>query len=480
MQRATPEAEVSFHRNSGADPFGNAPPYSLDAEQAVLGAILLWNDAMGDLSFLEPGHFWDPLHGQIMATARDVIQQGRIANPVTLGPVFKDATPVDDETSVPVYLGVLGARAATRASLKDTAQLIVDLADRRQLVLIGEDLASAAREANPEYRPKEIIEEIEGRLFEIAERAQKQLSTTISFSEAAQLAVKRADSPYTGIRTHFRGLDNKILGLEPSDLIVLAGRPSMGKTALATNIAFNVAKDGHAVHFFSLEMSAEQLAMRILAEKIEVPSSHLRAGRGSVNDNQMRRLVLKAQELDSLNLHIDQLGGASIAQVVARARRHKRKHKTALVVIDYLQLMQASRRRENRVQDITEITTGLKALAKELNVPVLALSQLSRATESRENKRPQLSDLRESGSIEQDADVVMFVYREEYYVERDKPADVNDPAYNKWLERMAVCKNMAEVIIGKARHSEAGVVPMAFSGALTRFSDLVQEGSRHD
>jgi replicative DNA helicase len=471
MQRATPGYDFRSELDEQRTPF------SLEAEQAVLGSIMVWNEVLDDISFLGPEHFYDPLHAQIMATAMDLVRQGRLANPVTMGPVFKNAPPIDSETPVIAYLGSLGANAASKVSAKENAQLIVDLSDRRRLVMIGEDLVSAAREANPEYRPKEIIEETESQLFEVAERSQKQLSTTISFSEAAQLAVKRADSPYTGIRTGFRDLDTKILGLEPSDLIVLAGRPSMGKTALATNIAFNVAKDGHAVHFFSLEMSAEQLAMRILAEKIEVPSSQLRAGKGSVNDNQMKRLVLKAQELDSLNLHIDQLGGASIAQVVARARRHKRKHKTALVVIDYLQLMHASHRRENRVQDITEITTGLKALAKELNVPVLALSQLSRATESRENKRPQLSDLRESGSIEQDADVVLFVYREEYYAERDKPADVNDPTYNKWQERMAGCKNAAEVIIGKARHSEAGVVQMAFSGALTRFSNLAQEGS---
>jgi replicative DNA helicase len=475
MQRATPGYDFRSELDDE-----QKTPFSLEAEQAVLGSIMVWNEVLDDISFLGPEHFYDPLHAQIMATAMDLVRQGRLANPVTMGPVFKNAPPIDSETPVIAYLGSLGANAASKVSAKENAQLIVDLSDRRRLIMIGEDLVAAAREANPEYRPRAIIEETESQLFEVAERAQKQLSTTLSFSEAAQLAVKRADSPYTGIRTHFRDLDTKLLGLEPSDLIVLAGRPSMGKTALATNIAFNVAKAGHAVHFFSLEMSAEQLAMRILAEKIEVPSSHLRAGKGSVNDNQMKRLVLKAQELDSLNLHIDQLGGASIAQVVARARRHKRKHKTALVVIDYLQLMQASRRRENRVQDITEITTGLKALAKELNVPVLALSQLSRATESRENKRPQLSDLRESGSIEQDADVVMFVYREEYYAERDKPADVNDPAYNKWLERMADCKNKAEVIIGKARHSEAGVVQMGFSGALTRFSNLAQEGIRHD
>lgn len=470
MQRATPEAEVSFHHhNGGADPFGNAPPYSLEAEEAVLGAILVWNDILDDLPFLEPEHFFDPLHGQIMATARDVIRQGRIANPMTLGVIFKDAPPIDSKTSVLAYLGTLGAHATSRMSARDTARMIVDLSDRRQLILLGEDMIASAREANPEYPPKALIEEAEARLYTLAESHATLTPTVKSFSEAANDFVASAGGKSPGLQTGLRDLDEKLIGLQPSDLIILAGRPSMGKTALATNIAFHIAKSGQCpVDFYSLEMGAEQLAGRVLSERAGVPASTFR--RGNAKDHELRKLAVASRELADTKFFIDQTGGISIAQLASRARRRKRRNGTGLIVVDYLQLMQASRRRENRVQDITEITTGLKALAKELNVPVLALSQLSRATEHRENKRPQLSDLRESGSIEQDADVVMFVYREEYYLEREEPADA--AKLQEWQDRLRACQGKAEVIIGKARHSEPGSVALSFAGHLTRFSDL--------
>ena len=295
------------------------------------------------------------------------------------------------------------------------------------------------------------------------------------------------DGGLSGIATGLRDLDGKMGGLQSSDLIVLAGRPSMGKTALATNLAFNVARafkqerqtdgtdkvlDGGVVGFFSLEMSAEQLATRIISEQAEIPSEKIR--RGMINEEEFKKLVQVSQELQSLPLYIDQTGGISIAQLAARARRLKRQKGLGLLVIDYLQLLSGSKRTgEGRVQEVTEITTGLKALAKELEVPVIALSQLSRQVENREDKRPQLSDLRESGSIEQDADVVMFVYREEYYVERQKPAE-GTPQFQEWLINMQRAHAKAEVIIGKQRHGPVGTVTLQFDGAFTRFSDLAE------
>ncbi len=473
----TPQ-DVHMRPTNYVDGSGAPPPHSLEAEQGFLGALLLWNQILEDVPFLTPDHFFDPLHGYIFTLAADLIRKGRTANPVTLRPSVDGLEPVG---ALPVsdYLVRLGIHAASQRTAKDTAQVIVDLSDRRQLILIGEDVVAAAREANATFPPKSLIEEAEARLFALAEYNQSQLATTVSFGDAAAKAVRFADAAYrgekTGLMTGIVDLDAKLGGLQPTDLIVLAGRPSMGKTALATNIAFHVAKTT-PVHFFSLEMSAEQLAMRVLGAEINVSASRLRTGK--VQESQIKALTMKAGELRDVSLHTDELGGASITQVVARARRMKRKHGTGLIIVDYLQLMQASRRTNNRVQDITEITTGLKALAKELHVPIIAVSQLSRETERRDNKRPQLADLRESGSIEQDADVVMFTFREEYYVERDAP-DANDQAkYAEWQTRLQQVAGKAEIIIGKARHHELGSVPVAFNGALTRFSDLAREAGR--
>jgi replicative DNA helicase len=319
-----------------------------------------------------------------------------------------------------------------------------------------------------------------------------------AFTAALTNAVEMANNAYqrdgglSGIATRFAAIDAKMGGLQASDLIVLAGRPSMGKTSLATNIAFNVARarfqslsqrsdlapadpshDGGVVGFFSLEMSAEQLATRILSEQAGIPSEKIR--RGMISEAEFKRLVTASQEMAAIPLFIDQTGGLSIAQLAARARRLKRQHGLGLLIVDYLQLMTGtSRRSDNRVQEVSEITTGLKALAKELNVPILALSQLSRAVENREDKRPQLADLRESGSIEQDADIVMFVYREEYYLERLKPAE-GTLEFQDWMAKMQLVSGRAEVIIGKQRHGPIGTVPLQFDGSVTRFSDLARD-----
>jgi replicative DNA helicase len=475
-----------------------AAPHNLEAEQALLGAILVNNEAHDRVSsFLEPHHFYDPLHQQIYETASKLIASGKQATPITLKTFFETAEPIDAGLTVPQYLGRLAANAATIINARDYGRTIHDLATRRGLILIGEDVVNAAYDSPVDFPPKEQIEEAETRLFSLAE-TDKYGQGFLNFNTALTHAIEMAGNAYkrdghlSGIATRFVGLDGKMGGLQPSDLIVLAGRPSMGKTALATNIAFNVARaraesltaksellpddpshDGAVVGFFSLEMSSEQLATRILSEQAGIPSEKIR--RGMINEDEFRELVTVSQRMASIPLYIDQTGGISIAQLAARARRLKRQHGLGLLVVDYLQLMTGmSKRGDNRVQEVSEITNGLKALAKELNVPIIALSQLSRAVEQRDDKRPQLSDLRESGSIEQDADIVMFVYREEYYLERTKPAE-GTIEFQDWQSKMSIISGKAEVIIGKQRHGPIGTVQLQFDGSVTRFSDLARE-----
>jgi replicative DNA helicase len=369
---------------------------------------------------------------------------------------------------------------------------------RRQLIIIGEDMVNQAYDSPVDAPPSSQIEDAESRLFSLAETG-KYGQGFLDFHSALTHAIDMANHAYqregglSGIATGLGDLDGKMGGLQSSDLLILAGRPSMGKTALATNIAFNVARarvrslaqnpdldpsdpshDGAIVGFFSLEMSAEQLATRILSQQAGIPSEKIR--RGMIDEVDFRKLVEASQEMQALPLFIDQTGGLSIAQLAARARKLKRQKGLGLLIVDYLQLLTGSSRRssEGRVQEISEITTSLKALAKELAIPVIALSQLSRAVEQREDKRPQLSDLRESGSIEQDADVVMFVFREEYYVERTKPTE-GTAEFNDWMMRMQLVSGKAEVIIGKQRHGPVGTVQLQFEGNVTRFSDLARD-----
>ena len=461
------------------------PPYSLEAEQELLGALLIYNrvyDPVGE--FLRPTHFYDPLHGEIYEAISRLIDEGRPATPVTLKPFFEHNERLAPKGGVS-YLGKLAGGAASAVNVLGLGYAIYDLALRRGLVNLGQDIYERALAPKLEDPPSLQIEDAEAALYKIAARS-KYGEGFESFTTAVKSALEMTRLAQTssvhlaGVATGLRDLDKKMGGLQPSDLIIIAGRPAMGKTALATNIAFNVArtynqnhKEGAKVGFFSLEMSTEQLATRILAEQAHIPSHKLR--RGNINQEEFQALVGTSKEIDALPLFIDETGGLSLPRLSARARRLKREQDIGLIVVDYLQLMTSDKRRglENRTQEIGEITQGLKALAKELEIPIIALSQLSRQVEGREDKRPQLSDLRESGSIEQDADVVLFIFREEYYLSRKKPED--GTAENaKWQEQMEQISGKAEIIIGKHRHGPTGIIDLQFHSELTRFSDLAQ------
>ncbi|MGH1417557.1 MAG: replicative DNA helicase [Hyphomicrobiaceae bacterium] len=470
-------------------------PHNIEAEQALLGAILVNNESLDRVAgFLQSDHFYDPLHGEIYEVAGKLIQSGKQATPITLKTFFENSEPIDSSLTVPQYLARLAVNATTIINAYDYGRTIYDLFIRRQLISIGEDVVNEAFDSPVDHPPAEQIQGAENRLYELAESG-KYGQGFQTFGTALTEAIDMANSAYmrdghlSGTSTGLSDLDNKMGGLQSSDLIILAGRPSMGKTALVTNIAYNIAKafrtelqpdgsektvNGGVVGFFSLEMSAEQLATRILSEQAEISSEQIR--RGMINEDEFRKLVAVSQEMSRIPLHIDDTGGLTIAQLAARARKLKRQKGLGLLIVDYLQLLAGSSKngQANRVQEITEITTGLKALAKELGVPVIALSQLSRQVEQREDKRPQLSDLRESGSIEQDADVVMFVFREEYYIERLKP-DEGTAEFVSWQEKMSAVAGRAEVILGKQRHGPVGTIQLAFEGRFTRFSNLARD-----
>ncbi len=466
-------------------------PQNIEAEQQLLGAILTNNDVYDRIAALvKAEHFYDPVHQRIFEKAANRIQKNALASPVTLKPFFED----DDglkELGGAAYLVRLAGAAISAFAARDYAQMIYDLSVRRELIALGRDISAKAGKVDVISEPREQIVEAEQRLYKLGEQGVAERGFQ-SFLKAAVEAVNTANAAYqrggglSGISTGLIDLDKKLGGLHPSDLLILAGRPSMGKTSLATNIAFNIAKaykrgrthDGHdgaveggVVGFFSLEMSAEQLAARILSEASEVPSEQIR--RGDMTEVEFRRFVDAAKALESCPLYIDDTPALPISQVAARARRLKRTHGLDVLVIDYLQLLKGSSK-ENRVQEVSEITQGLKAIAKELHIPVIALSQLSRQVESRDDKRPQLSDLRESGSIEQDADVVMFVYRDEYYKEREKPGDHELAKMAEWQAVMEQVHGKAEVIIGKQRHGPIGSVELSFEGRFTRFGNLAR------
>jgi replicative DNA helicase len=483
--RKLPAAETPLYREA---------PNNMEAEQALLGAMLVNNDAFYRVSdFLKPSHFYEPLHRRIYEVAGDMIRMGKMANPVTIKTFLPADEKVGDMT-VAHYLARLAAEAVTVINAADYGRAIYDLATRRALIAVGEDMVNIAYDAPVDMPPQEQIEDAERRLFELAETGRYDGGFE-SFTDAVKTAVDMANAAFmrdghlSGMATGFRDLDSRMGGLQPSDLIVLAGRPGMGKSSLATNIAFNIAHayepapqadgtfkaaNGGVVGLFSLEMSSEQLATRIISEQTEIPSSKIR--RGEISEADFEKLVACSQMMQKIPLFIDQTGGISIAQLAARARRLKRQRGLDLIVIDYIQLMQgsSSKASQGRVQEVTEITTGLKALAKELGVPIIALSQLSRQVESRDDKRPQLSDLRESGSIEQDADVVLFIYREEYYLKNKEPKPGSEE-YFKWEGEMNEARGKAEVIIAKQRHGPTGTVPLGFQGEFTRFFDLAED-----
>ena len=469
-----------------------APPLSVEAEQALLGAILVNNDAFDRVSdFLKAEHFVEEIHRRIYEIAGSLIRAGKLASPITLKTFLGEHDL--GGVSVQQYLARLAAEATTIINAVDYGRTIHDLAVRRELIRIGEDVVNVAYDAPVDSTPREQIEEAERRLYQIAEGGRYDGGFQ-RFSDALKIAVDMAAKAYerdghlSGVATGLTDLDHKLGGLQASDLVILAGRPGMGKTALATNIGFNIAKayrgetradgtletvNGGIVGFFSLEMSAEQLATRIIAEQSGVASYKIR--RGDITETDFHHVAEAVREMQSIPFFIDQTGGISIAQLTARARRLKRQRGLDLLVIDYIQLLSGSKTRgDNRVQELTEITTGLKALAKELNVPILALSQLSRQVEQRDDKRPQLSDLRESGSIEQDADVVLFVYREEYYLKNKEPRPGSEE-HVAWMNEMERAHGRAEVIIGKQRHGPTGMVELQFEAELTRFGNLARE-----
>ncbi|WP_099823224.1 replicative DNA helicase [Oceaniglobus indicus] len=467
-------------------------PHNVEAEQQLLGAILTNNDVFDRVaSVINESHFYDPVHARIYEIAASRIAKNALASPVTLK-AFMEDEPGLKELGGAAYLMRLAGAAISSFAARDYAQMIHDLAVRRELISLGRDIAAKAAKVDVESEPKEQIVEAEQRLYKLGEAGQSNQGFQ-SFLRAVTDAVNVANAAYqregglSGVSTGLVDLDKKLGGLHKSDLLILAGRPSMGKTSLATNIAFNIAKaykkgrladgtegavDGGVVGFYSLEMSAEQLAARILSEASEVPSEQIR--RGDMNETEFRRFVQAAKDLEACPLFIDDTPALPIAQLAARARRLKRTHGLDALFVDYLQLVRGTGRSENRVNEISEITMGLKAIAKELQIPVVALSQLSRQVENREDKRPQLSDLRESGSIEQDADVVMFVFREEYYKEREKPGDNELDKIAAWQDEMERLHGKAEVVIGKQRHGPIGTVDLSFEGRFTRFGNLVK------
>ncbi|MCB9990005.1 MAG: replicative DNA helicase [Rhodospirillales bacterium] len=461
-------------------------PHNLEAEQGLLGAMLVDNRAIERIGdFLKPEHFFAPAHQRIFQAITKLIDRGQTASPVTLKSYFETD---EDLTHVggAEYLADLAASVVTVINASDYAQSIYDLHLRRELITLGEDIVNESFSHTLDKDANNTIETAEARLFSLAETGDVR-GGFVTLKDSVLTAIDIAEVAYkteghvTGATTGLRDLDAKLGGLHPSDLLILAARPSMGKTSLAVNIAFNASKayaqtggkEGAIVGFFSLEMSSDQLATRILADQSGISGDNIR--KGNIQENDFRRFVEASQQLAQVPLYIDDTPALSISAVRTRARRLKRQHGLGLIVVDYLQLLQGTGSRqgtENRVLEISEITRGLKAIAKELHIPVIALSQLSRAVEQREDKRPMLSDLRESGSIEQDADVVMFIYRDEYYLGRAQPDMEDTEKFAKWQEKMDRALNKAEIIISKQRHGPIGTVLTFFDSNVTRFSDL--------
>lgn len=475
----TPQTEKAFRQT----------PFELEAEQALLGAILVNNDAFERVSgFLEAEHFHEPLHQRVYEAIARVVRKGQLASPVTLRPYFALDAAMKDVGGAD-YLAELTRFAPAVINASDIGRMIFELAQRRDLIKVGEDIVNTAYDPPIDLSPAEQVEEAEKQLYRIAEKGRFGGGFR-GFRQAVTGAIELAErafqstSQVSGVSTGFTDLDTLLGGFQRSDLIILAARPAMGKTSLATNMAFHAAREcmrsegqsGGRVAFFSLEMSAEQLATRILAEQAEISSSNIR--RGKLAERELHSLIQVGAELERLPLYIDDTGGLSIAQVAARSRRLARSGGLGLIVVDYLQLLTGSsskRNAESRVQEVTEISKGLKTLAKELSVPVVALSQLSRGVDNRDDKRPTLADLRESGSIEQDADVVMFIYREAYYLQTKQPTGEDPAALQKWQEKFNAVEFLADVLVEKHRHGPTAKVTLRFEPRYTKFRDLADE-----
>ena len=470
--------------------------YDFEIEQQLLGALLV-NNALYDgiCDFLQASHFYDPLHGKIFHIAARLIANNEPATALTLRAFF-ELDPLMDKKGGTSYLIELEGAASHLVNSISWAHMIEEHAQRRELIQLAQDVYQRALSHNIDNPPNKQIEQAENALYQIAEYGVYHNGMQ-SFDQSLKTALDAAHLAYSyssqgdvaGISTGFSDLDEALGALRSSDLIVIAGRPAMGKTALATNIAFNIArqkqsferktsqeqeafrgKKGAVVGFFSLEMSADQLSMRLLSDRANIPSHFIR--QGNIRAEDIERLNIASQELNDLPFYIDHTGAISLPVLAARARRLKREKNLGLLVIDYLQLMTTGHKRgfENRVQEVSEITQGLKALAKDLDIPIIALSQLSRQVENRDDKRPQLSDLRESGAIEQDADIVLFLYREEYYLHRTKP-DETSPEFEQWQTDMENIQGKTEVLISKHRHGPTGMVELYFERRFTRFLD---------
>ena len=462
----------------------NEQPANLEAEQALLGSILVNNDIIDEISsIVTPSVFYDPGHIKIYEVIQNLNNKGMIANPITLKNYFEKDNMLN-EVGGTEYLVKLTRFSGSTKQAVDYAKIIHEMYLRRELVLISNKLSSDTINASTEEQNAEnIIEDTEKSLFDLAERGSFSRSF-LKFNQALDQTIQMAtqamqnDQGIVGVPTGLTDLDEKLGGLHKSDLIIIAGRPSMGKTALATNIAYNAAQnilkrqEKSSVAFFSLEMSSEQLSTRILSEQAKIKSDDIR--RGKVSEEEINRYIETSRNIYNLPLFIDETPAITIATLCNRARRIKRLFGLDLIVVDYIQLMRSNlNKNEGRVQEISEITQGLKALAKELSVPVLALSQLSRAVEQRDDKQPQLADLRESGSIEQDADVVMFVYRESYYLERKQPK-LGSIEHAEWQSKMNDVNGLADIILGKQRHGPTGTIKVEFEGIYTKFKDLTK------
>jgi replicative DNA helicase len=488
-------AEILRHPGAAELPDAPALPHNIEAEAALLGALMIDNRLVEDVQTrLKPDHFFEPLHARIYEAVLRMADRNMIANPVTLRPLF-EADEAMKQVGGAAYLAQLTGSGAAIIGARDFAQQIYDLALLRALIAVGRDLVESALDTSEEVAPLAQIERAESELYKVAEEGGVE-GKAKSFGEATKVALETAEKALnsgghlSGLTTGLESLNTKIGGMHRSDLMILAGRPGMGKTSLATNIAFSTAQRflrdqedgippeksaGAPTAFFSLEMSADQLATRILAEQSNISSESLRMGK--ISQHEFRNLARASAELQSLPLYIDDTPGLTIAALRARARRLKRQKGIGFIIVDYLQLLQGSGKNsnDNRVNEISEISRGLKTLAKELDVPVLALSQLSRAVEQREDKRPQLSDLRESGSIEQDADMVWFVYRGDYYLTAKKP-DEDSPDFPAWMEEMERIHGRADLIVAKQRHGATGTVRMMFDARITKFTDAADEG----
>ena len=452
-------------------------PNNIEAEQAILGTILVSNEIFDEINTIISNiNFYDPMHQKIFAAIESLIYKGMLANPITLKNYFENEK---DDLNIPEYLVKITKFSTSSRQAIEYSKIIYDMYVRRELIKISENTIDTAKQKDLNVSGQNIIENSERLLFDLAEKGSFS-SSLIKFDEAMKLTIEMASNAYkndegiVGVPTGLRDLDDTLGGLHESDLIIIAGRPSMGKTALATNIAFNAAQRLQAsgkkssIAFFSLEMSSEQLSTRILAEQSRIKSNDIRRGR--ISDEQFDKFIETSKNISELPLYIDETPAISIAALSNRARRIKRLHGLDMLVVDYIQLVRATNTKDGRVQEISEITQGLKAIAKELAIPVLALSQLSRAVEHRDDKKPQLSDLRESGSIEQDADVVMFVFREAYYLERKEPRPAT-VEHAEWQAKMNEITSLAEIIIGKHRHGPTRSIMLEFEAMFTKFKD---------